>query len=159
MYREPLDCFPNLQNYSAFSFGQQICPGMNIAKKSLYILTARILWAGQFSKMKGQGGREIEVPEYDYTTGFNTQPNRFTFSYVPCAANGVEILEAAWINAQVEDPLQEYSEFDRAKGDEYICHSLCESSCAGSVRTRTYSESINRIRWFFFITYGYGEGI
>lgn len=41
-YREPLDKYPNLQNFSAFGFGRRSCPGMNIAENSLYILIARM---------------------------------------------------------------------------------------------------------------------
>ena len=47
---------------------------MNIAERSLYILIARIAWACEIRKRPG-----VEVPWYDYTVGFNTQPNPFVF--------------------------------------------------------------------------------
>ncbi|KAL7272125.1 hypothetical protein RUND412_005081 [Rhizina undulata] len=78
-FKAPLDTYPNLQNFSAFGFGRRICPGMNIAERSLYILTARILWACQMGKKKDVFGRVAEVPLYDYTEGFNVQPKKFEF--------------------------------------------------------------------------------
>ncbi|KAL7908167.1 cytochrome P450 [Trichoderma velutinum] len=74
-YREPLTQFPNLQNFSAFGFGRRICPGQSIAERSLNIVVARIGWGCTVSKL-----RDMEVPLYDYTTGFNVQPKKFHFS-------------------------------------------------------------------------------
>ena len=73
-YRQPLDRYPSLQNFSAFGFGRRICPGMNIAERSLYILIARMGWACEIKKKPG-----VEVAWYDYTAGFNTQPKPFVF--------------------------------------------------------------------------------
>lgn len=106
-YREPLDKFPNLQNYSAFGFGRRICPGMNIAERSLYILTATILWAAKFSRKRDGVGVEMPVPEYDYTSGFNTQPKPFAFNLEPRSATRMMVLEEAWKKAQLDDPLRD----------------------------------------------------
>lgn len=70
-FREPLDKFPNLQNYSAFGFGRRICPGMHIAERSLYILIARIAWSSSIQPRTDERGNPILPPEYDYVTGFN----------------------------------------------------------------------------------------
>jgi cytochrome P450 len=77
-YREPLTTYPNLQNYSAFGFGRRICPGQNIAERSLNILTARIAWGCDISKKNG-----VAPPLYDYTSGFNVQPKPFDFVLKP----------------------------------------------------------------------------
>jgi cytochrome P450 len=74
-YKEPLEAYPNLQNFSAFGFGRRICPGLNIAERSLNILVARIAWA---SDIEGKQGWDYEA--YEYTTGFNVQPKTFPFS-------------------------------------------------------------------------------
>lgn len=70
-YREPLTEFPNLQNFSAFGFGRRICPGMNIAERSLYIQIARIAWGCNLSRKKTAEGVDIIPPSYDYAAGFN----------------------------------------------------------------------------------------
>ena len=71
-YREPLDTYPNLQNFSAFGFGRRICPGQNIAERSLMIGVARIAWGCDVRKKPGW-----EPGDYDYTSGFNVQPKYF----------------------------------------------------------------------------------
>ncbi|KAH9892379.1 cytochrome P450 [Xylariomycetidae sp. FL2044] len=106
-YAEPLSRFPNLQNYSCFGFGRRICPGMNIAERSLHILTARILWAFEFAKKRDAAGREIHVPEYDYVSGFNTQPKPFQFSLKVRDEHRRRVLEEAWEKAQASDPLRD----------------------------------------------------
>ncbi|KAH8588855.1 hypothetical protein B0O99DRAFT_638144 [Bisporella sp. PMI_857] len=60
-YNEPLSKFPNLQNFTAFGSGSRICPRMNIARRSLYILAARIAWVWKISKKQDSAGREIPV--------------------------------------------------------------------------------------------------
>ncbi|KAH7412820.1 cytochrome P450 [Cadophora sp. MPI-SDFR-AT-0126] len=71
-FKEPLNVYPNLQNYSAFGFGRRICPGMNIAERSLTILVARIAWA---CEVRGTDGWDYSG--YRYTKGFNVQPEKF----------------------------------------------------------------------------------
>lgn len=56
---------------------------MNIAERSLYILTARIAWACHVEKKRDSNGKIVDVPWYDYTNGFNVQPNWFPFSMTP----------------------------------------------------------------------------
>ena len=105
-YREPLTKFPTLQNFSSFGFGRRICPGMNIAERSLYILTARIAWACEFSKKRGPRGEEIEVPSYDYVSGFNTQPKPFSFDLKARSGLRRTLVEQAWKEAENTDPLR-----------------------------------------------------
>lgn len=75
-YREPLTQYPNLQNFSAFGFGRRICPGLNIAERSLYILIARIAWCCDISQRRSSTGGTVVPPSYDYTTGFNVSASR-----------------------------------------------------------------------------------
>jgi hypothetical protein len=71
-FRELLIVYPNLQNFSAFGFGRRICPGQNIAERSLNIGVARIAWGCDIRRKEGW-----VCGEYDYTTGFNVQPRGF----------------------------------------------------------------------------------
>jgi hypothetical protein len=91
-FREPLSKFPNLQNFSAFGFGRRICPGLNIAEKSLFLLTARLAWACNISKRPG-----YEVPWYDYTAGFNVQPKPFIFDLVARSKEKRAFVEEQWL--------------------------------------------------------------
>ncbi|KAL6252458.1 hypothetical protein RBB50_000177 [Rhinocladiella similis] len=82
-YKEPLTEYPNLQGFSAFGFGRRICPGLNIAERSLYILISRIAWYCDISPKLSSEGKSISPPLYDYTTGFNVQPRPFEFELRP----------------------------------------------------------------------------
>jgi hypothetical protein len=94
-YKEPLSTYPNLQGFSAFGFGRRFCPGMNIAERSLYILTARIAWACHIEKKRDSDGNHLDVPLYDYTTGFNVQPKWFPFEMTPRKGRD-EIIRREW---------------------------------------------------------------
>lgn len=65
-YREPLTQYPNCQNYSVFGFGRRLCPGSNIAERSLNIIVARLGWACNITKAKDvASGKDITPPSYD----------------------------------------------------------------------------------------------
>lgn len=88
--------YPNLHNYSGFGFGRRICPGQTIASRSLNIMVARIGWACRISKKKTSDGTDIMPPLYDYTRGFNAQPNPFAFSLEPRSKERMEAVEHAY---------------------------------------------------------------
>lgn len=123
-YKEPLSVYPNLQNFSAFGFGRRICPGQNIAERSLNILTARIAWGCDIRKAKGEDGAEVEVPLYDYEVsdlihkevrgwrlltrvqhGFNTKPKWFPFELKPRSEEKTKIVRTALDELTRNDPL------------------------------------------------------
>ncbi|CAG8214192.1 unnamed protein product [Penicillium olsonii] len=103
-YKEPLSKFPSLQNFSCFGFGRRICPGQNIAERSLYILTARIAWSGSIFKVKGPDGKELPLPLYDYTKGFNTQPEHFDFDMVVRSQDRHEFIKKSLEEARSRRP-------------------------------------------------------
>jgi cytochrome P450 len=105
-YKEPLKTFPNTQHFSSFGFGRRICPGMHIAERSLYILTARIAWACHMTNKIGKDGRKIEMPEYDYVEGFNVQPCSFEFSLEVRDGKRLAIVREARKDAELNDPLR-----------------------------------------------------
>lgn len=104
-YREPLSQYPNLHNYSNFGFGRRICPGQNIAERSLYLLAARIAWAVDLGRAKDTLENEIEPPLYDYTAGFNTQPNWFPFELRMRSAARLDVIDKELQKNAAFDPL------------------------------------------------------
>ena len=76
-YKEPLTQHPNLQNFSAFGFGRRICPGLNIAERSLYILISRVAWCCDISCKTSSDGEALVPPSYDYVAGFNVSISIF----------------------------------------------------------------------------------
>jgi hypothetical protein len=83
---------------------------MNIAERSLYILTARVAWACKVSKKKDAAGNEVPVPLYDFTEGFNVQPRPFDFSLAARSEHRAEAVTEAWERAKNEDPLSNVKE-------------------------------------------------
>lgn len=53
----------------AFGFGRRACPGQHIGEFSLFILTARLLWAFNFKKYVDAEGRVQEPDPMAFTTG------------------------------------------------------------------------------------------
>ncbi|KAF2179947.1 cytochrome P450 [Zopfia rhizophila CBS 207.26] len=105
-YKSPLSVYPNLHNYSAFGFGRRICPGQNIAERSLNILTARIAWACDIAKARDWEGKEVEVPLYDYTTGFNVQPRPFPFDLKVRSQDRLQVIDDELERVMRDDPLK-----------------------------------------------------
>lgn len=104
-YKEPLSTFPNITHFSSFGFGRRICPGMHIAERSLYLLTARIAWTCNWRKKRGHDGKEIEPPLYDYVDGFNVQPKWFPFDLEVRSEERMAIVRRAREEADRTDPL------------------------------------------------------
>lgn len=61
----------------------------------LHILTARIAWACTLSKKRDASGAELPLPLYDYTKGFNTQPEHFDFDLVARSPERHEAVKAS----------------------------------------------------------------
>jgi hypothetical protein len=78
---------------------------MNIAERSLFILTARLLWGTNMGHKKDAQGREIPIPEYNYTAGFNTQPEHFEFELKPRNEKRLGIIKEAYAASRKGDPL------------------------------------------------------
>lgn len=53
----------------AFGFGRRACPGQHIGEFSLFILTARLLWAFDFKKYVSADGQVHKPDPLAFTTG------------------------------------------------------------------------------------------
>lgn len=105
-YREPLSTYPNLHNFSAFGFGRRICPGQNIAEGSLTLLTARIAWLCDLEPVKDEHGKSVLPGLYDYTAGFNVQPNWFPFVLTGRDVGRIQVLGREHEVHTKSDPLR-----------------------------------------------------
>ena len=62
---------------AAFGFGRRVCTGQHVAKNSLFINIARMLWAFDISHAVDKNEMKVEVDDMDMTQGFNSRPAPF----------------------------------------------------------------------------------
>ncbi|KAG7095762.1 hypothetical protein E1B28_006467 [Marasmius oreades] len=92
---------PRLQNFDLpFGFGRRQCPGMHLARNSIFVNTARLLWAFDITPSKGRGGEPILPDTYNFTNGFNSKPVSFECNFTPRNDKILKIIEAEWNDAK-----------------------------------------------------------
>ena len=84
----------------AFGFGRRICTGQHIARSSLAINIARLLWGFDFALAVDQNGRMIDVDDMAMTQGFNSRPMPFEAKITPRSQEKRSIIEAGWQNSE-----------------------------------------------------------
>lgn len=77
-----------------------------MAEGSLYIFAARLAWACTVKKQKRKDGTEIDIPLYDYTTGFSVQPKFFPFELKPRSNERRQLVQDDWEREKSRDPLK-----------------------------------------------------
>lgn len=60
-----------------FGFGRRVCPGMLLARNSIFINIARLLWAFDIVPALDDQGNEILPDPWNFTDGFNSKPVSF----------------------------------------------------------------------------------
>lgn len=103
-FKAPLEQYPNIKRYSAFGFGRRICPGFEVAERSLFMQIACLGWACRISK-KVVDGEEVSIPYYDYTTGAQSFPKTFPFEVKPRDSWRMDLLRESW-----EQGLREFTD-------------------------------------------------
>lgn len=82
----------------AFGFGRRACTGQHVARNSLFINVARILWTfdvGYKHALSPDGEQQrCEIDRYAFTQGFNSRPCKFEAKFtVRHAARGMMVRE------------------------------------------------------------------
>ncbi|TCD68667.1 hypothetical protein EIP91_010189 [Steccherinum ochraceum] len=75
-----------------FGFGRRVCPGAHLARNSLFISIARVLWAFNIRPALDKKGREILPDTMNYTNGFNSFPVSFQCKFEPRSAEVMQII-------------------------------------------------------------------
>lgn len=70
------------------------------------ILVARIAWACEIKKKIGADGKEIDVPLYDYVSGFNVQPKPFAFDLEARSEERWKVVQKEYEDGRKSDPLR-----------------------------------------------------
>ncbi|THH20767.1 hypothetical protein EUX98_g8515 [Antrodiella citrinella] len=76
-----------------FGFGRRVCPGAHLARNSLFISIARLLWAFHIQPAVNKEGKEILPDPWNYTNGFNSFPVSFDCKFEPRNEEVVRVIE------------------------------------------------------------------
>ncbi|KAJ6050224.1 uncharacterized protein N7446_005536 [Penicillium canescens] len=79
---------------SHFGFGQRVCPGQHLARKSLYIVISRMLWGFEISHLHEASGKRIEVDPYNMVQGVMTGPVAYSASFKIRSMEHWRVIEA-----------------------------------------------------------------
>ncbi|TPR01318.1 Pyridine nucleotide-disulfide oxidoreductase family protein [Aspergillus niger] len=66
-----------------FGYGRRICTGRHIARNSLFLLMARILWAFDIQAPLGDDGKPVPVDDMAFDSAFVSTPEPFEALFVP----------------------------------------------------------------------------
>lgn len=83
-----------------FGYGRRICTGRHIARNSLFLLIARILWGFNIRHAVDKDGRPKEVNDMDMTSGFVSSPFPFDAVFEPRSMHHKQVIESNWRNAE-----------------------------------------------------------
>jgi hypothetical protein len=94
-YQAPLTIYPNLKRFAAFGHGRRLCPGLEVAENALLIQAASLFWACNVRKKRGENGKEIGVPFYDYSGTLIHMPKEFEFALEERVEGRLAMMEQA----------------------------------------------------------------
>ena len=72
-----VDSHPSKDGHSSFGWGRRICPGAGLARNSLFIAVAKLLWAFDILPVQEPDGSIRSYDTFAYTEGFNIRPRPF----------------------------------------------------------------------------------
>ncbi|KAH8101774.1 cytochrome P450 [Cristinia sonorae] len=76
-----------------FGFGRRVCPGSHLARNSLFISIARLLWAFHIKPATDKEGKEVLPDPWNYTNGFNSFPVSFQCKFEPRSREVVGVIK------------------------------------------------------------------
>lgn len=79
-----------------FGHGRRICPGRHIARNSLFILVARILWGFEVRPPTGPDYQPKIVEDMDFGSAFVSVPAPFEAIFQPRSENARRVIESEW---------------------------------------------------------------
>ncbi|PGH01629.1 hypothetical protein AJ79_07877 [Helicocarpus griseus UAMH5409] len=88
----------HLSNF--FGYGRRICTGRHIARNSLYILVARLLWGFNIKHAVDAQGKKKEVDDMALNSGFVCSPKSFDAVFEARSDRHREIIEREWMGAE-----------------------------------------------------------
>ncbi|KAI0795531.1 cytochrome P450 [Abortiporus biennis] len=75
-----------------FGFGRRICPGMHLARNSIFMNISRLLWAFDIKPALDSNDCEVIPDSWNYTEGFNSRPVSFNCRFAPRNDKVVDVI-------------------------------------------------------------------
>ena len=91
---------PYKRDHFTFGAGRRVCPGLNIAERSLFLGIAYILWTINFEQDKDEKGNKIPVSTEAVTQGIVCRPMPFAYKLVERDPERSKQVLKAWDNAK-----------------------------------------------------------
>ena len=102
-YRAPLTIYPRLEGHSQFGYGRRICMGVDIVSHELFLVCGALVWAYNLKKKIGEDGREIQIPDMEYSSLLISKPDWHEFDLIVRSEKRREKIVAMWENAAMEE--------------------------------------------------------
>nr|QDO73503.1 PeniB [Penicillium griseofulvum] len=83
--------------FLAFGYGKRVCPGQHIAKRSLFIIISRTLWAYNITHAY-EKGKKVEIDPHAIVQNILAGPVPFKGTFTPRDADRYRILEEEFSN-------------------------------------------------------------
>ncbi|KAJ5133076.1 hypothetical protein N7448_001895 [Penicillium atrosanguineum] len=91
---------PYKRDHFTFGAGRRVCPGLNIAERSLFLGITFILWAFTFEHDLDENGNKIPVSTEAVTQGIVCRPTPFAYRLVERDHERTKRVLKAWDNAK-----------------------------------------------------------
>ncbi|KAJ9144501.1 putative Cytochrome P450 oxidoreductase [Pleurostoma richardsiae] len=88
------------RDHFTFGAGRRVCPGLNIAERSLFLGIAYMLWAFSFEHAVDEKGEKIPVSTEAVTQGIVCRPKPFPLKMVRRDPKRIAMVTQAWDNAK-----------------------------------------------------------
>lgn len=80
-----------------FGFGRRVCTGRHIARNSMFLLIARLLWGFDIGHAVDPAtGKKVDVDDLALTSGFVSKPEPFPAVFQPRSKHHKEVIEREW---------------------------------------------------------------
>lgn len=90
---------PNMPEVG-FGFGRRVCTGQHVARNSLFIVIARLLWGFEIVHQYDAAGNRIEIDNMAMTQGFTSGPMPFLAKFKVRGEGRRKVIEEAWEGAE-----------------------------------------------------------
>ncbi|KAF2828283.1 cytochrome P450 oxidoreductase-like protein [Ophiobolus disseminans] len=88
---------PDYENRDHYTFGsgRRLCPGIHLGERTVWRMTAKILWAFEIKRAVDEHGKDVELSPDAYEIGMSAAPMPFKVRIVPRTAKHAAVIRSA----------------------------------------------------------------